>query len=73
MARVWGMPEFVILGRTLAHELGHVLLGEHSHTRSGLMSPRFYRQDLVLDTGQFLFDRKQAVRLRELLLNRPPN
>jgi hypothetical protein len=72
-ARLWGMPEYVILGRTLAHELGHVLLGENSHTRSGLMSPRFCRQDLVLDTGQFLFDRKQAVRLRELLLNGPPN
>jgi hypothetical protein len=72
-ARLWGVPEYVILGRTLAHELGHVLLGENSHTRSGLMSPRFGREDLVLDTGQFLFDRKQAARLRELLVNRPSN
>jgi hypothetical protein len=35
------------LGRVLAHELGHVLLGLPSHDQSGLMRPSFEPADLV--------------------------
>ena len=35
------------LGRVLAHELGHVLLGEASHDHVGLMRPTFLPADLV--------------------------
>jgi hypothetical protein len=31
----------VLLGRALAHEIGHYLLDTHTHARSGLMRPRF--------------------------------
>jgi hypothetical protein len=64
LARVWGVPEYMILGRTMAHELGHVLLGRNSHTAAGLMRSGFAREDLSLESGQFLFDSQQAKRLR---------
>ncbi len=35
------------LGRVVAHELGHVLLGLPTHDRSGLMRPTFVPEDLV--------------------------
>ena len=35
------------LGRVLAHEVGHVLLGGSSHPRKGLMRPSFVPSDLV--------------------------
>lgn len=31
----------VVLGRALAHEIGHYLLDTHTHARIGLMRPRF--------------------------------
>jgi hypothetical protein len=65
-AGVWGAPEHVVLGRTIAHELGHLLLGENSHSRNGLMQPRFGPQHLALESGQFLFNPKQAAHLRKL-------
>jgi len=63
MARVWGVPEYLILGRTMAHELGHLLLGPDSHAASGLMRPQFGWRDLSPASGQFLFDPQQAKRL----------
>jgi hypothetical protein len=32
-----GLPLWTILGRVTAHEIGHLLLGTNSHTRTGLM------------------------------------
>jgi hypothetical protein len=69
-ARVWGLAISVILGHTMAHELGHLLLGEHSHAAIGVMRPVVHRQDLSLESGQFLFDPKQATKLRALLHGR---
>jgi hypothetical protein len=63
----WGLEESVILGHTLAHELGHLLLGEHSHTATGVMRPVMERQDLSLQSGQFLFLPKQASKLRAVM------
>jgi hypothetical protein len=37
------------LGRALAHEIGHYLLGTHEHTARGLMRARFTPQDLIQD------------------------
>jgi len=36
----------VILGRVIAHELGHLLLGEHGHASAGIMHARWRAQDL---------------------------
>jgi hypothetical protein len=35
-----------LLGRSLAHELGHVLLNTLGHERSGLMRPRYHPYDI---------------------------
>jgi len=70
IASEWRIPEYVILGRTIAHELGHLLLGENSHTARGLMRSHFDLRDLPLESAQFLFEPKQAARLREILASR---
>jgi hypothetical protein len=54
----------------MAHELGHLLLGQNSHTARGLMRSRFDLRDLALESAQFLFDPKQAMRLREVVQKR---
>lgn len=70
IASEWRIPEHMILGRTMAHELGHLLLGENSHTARGLMQSRFALRDLTPESAQFLFDPKQATRIREILTSR---
>jgi hypothetical protein len=70
IASEWRIPEYMILGRTIAHELGHLLLGENSHTARGLMRSHFDLLDLTLESAQFLFEPKQATRLREILTSR---
>jgi hypothetical protein len=36
-----------LLGRSLAHELGHVLLNSRRHEPSGLMRPRYRDRDVL--------------------------
>jgi len=38
----------VILGRVIAHELGHLLLGKNAHSAAGIMHARWDAQDLGL-------------------------
>jgi hypothetical protein len=35
-----------ILGLAVAHEIGHALLGSNSHSKQGIMCPRWYSNDL---------------------------
>jgi hypothetical protein len=55
----------VILGCVIAHEIGHLLLGSHSHSDSGIMQPRWeckqVRQAL---TGALLFTPDQAKQIQ---------
>ncbi len=54
-----------LLGHGIAHEIGHLLLGSHSHSPSGLMSARWKSQELMLAAyGQFNFSPEQAATLR---------
>jgi len=55
------------LGRVLAHELGHVLLGSPGyHDPSGLMKARFMADDLVrLERSRFRLADSSIVRLRD--------
>jgi hypothetical protein len=55
-----------ILGRVLAHELGHVLLGVPGyHDRDGLMRAKIPTQDLVrLERSRFRLSDHSAARLR---------
>lgn len=51
-ARPDGLNDYLaarLAGRSLAHELGHVLLNSRDHERSGLMRPRYRADDLLRD------------------------
>ena len=55
----------VVLGHIIAHELGHVLLGRNSHSRSGIMAfpwgPKQLKRCL---TGGLLFSKSEAATIR---------
>jgi len=54
-----------ILGHAIAHEIGHVLLGPNSHSRTGIMRGNWDRGYLQeASQGQLLFTRDQAERIR---------
>jgi hypothetical protein len=54
-----------LLGAVAAHELGHLLLGSHGHSRVGIMTPVWQEQSLrEIDMGTFLFTREQASFIR---------
>ena len=55
----------VLLGRTMAHEIGHLLLGANSHSRTGIMRGRWSARDFRVNAGPgMLFTREQARRMK---------
>ena len=57
--------EGIILGHLMAHELGHLLLGQNSHSAGGIMTERFLPDDLRrAQRGFLLFDVQQAALIR---------
>ncbi len=46
-----GVSEPELLACVAAHEIAHLLLGEHSHSRSGLMRAAWHTSDLRCSTG----------------------
>jgi hypothetical protein len=55
----------MVLGRALAHEIGHYLLGTHTHARNGLMRPNFNALEFAdLRSGTFELDHDAATWLR---------
>jgi hypothetical protein len=55
----------IVLGRALAHEIGHYLLDTHTHARSGLMRPNFNALEFTdLRDGIFELDHDAAAWLR---------
>lgn len=57
------LPE--ILGITLAHEIGHLLLGPERHSATGLMRADWSRGDLEdAAKGRLLFSKEHARRMR---------
>lgn len=60
-----------ILGTVIAHELGHLLLGANSHSRTGLMRARWARQELLAaDLGQLSFSNSERDRIRHSMVAR---
>ena len=61
----------IVLGASLAHEIGHLLLRSPAHSSTGVMSPRFTRRELRLAaSGRLLFSTQEAERLRAAIV--PP-
>lgn len=53
-----------LLGRAIAHELGHYLLGSTGHSRKGLMRASFGGRDLLTpEAGAFRLEAEQAAAL----------
>lgn len=54
-----------ILGSVMAHEMGHLLLGLHSHSVSGVMRAHWGRDELQrMEMGTLLFLPEQGKRMR---------
>jgi hypothetical protein len=55
----------IVLGRALAHEIGHYLLDTETHARIGLMRPHFSADEFSdLRDGTFALDAAAAAWLR---------
>jgi len=50
-----GTPAFTVLGRTMAHELGHLLLPDEPHSPVGLMRARWNERDLRTQAAAAFF------------------
>ena len=54
----------LLLGHLIAHEIGHLLLGSNSHSRSGIMHVPWDRGQIErASLGTLLFTRQQAKRM----------
>jgi len=59
------------LGDIMTHELGHLLLGTHSHSRSGLMRASWScRQILAVERRGLSFSTSEAKRLQTAMMAR---
>ena len=64
---------WAIVGRVMAHEIGHLLLGTNSHSDSGLMRELWALKDLTRsDPDDWHFSRKQRDDLRQSRLFKGP-
>jgi hypothetical protein len=61
----------VLLGRTVAHEVGHVLMGTAQHATRGLMRARWLDNELHRNVeGDWLFSTEEGVRMRDRIVAR---
>ena len=66
-----GVDRATLLGRTLAHELGHLLLGTNSHAAYGLMRGLWPDDAMRSDTGhEWRFSDRQARQMKRALVRR---
>ena len=61
----------VLLGRSMAHEIGHLLLGANSHSRTGIMRAFWSGEELSLAARAYLlFTPEQSRQMRTRLAER---
>jgi hypothetical protein len=54
-----------MLGHAIAHEIGHLLLGDNSHSPGGIMAAPWTKQDLWhMSKGALLFTHKEVTRMQ---------
>jgi hypothetical protein len=69
VSRRTGVARSELLGRALAHEVGHLLLGVRGHSRSGLMRAVWTDEELTRDRAEdWLFAPADSKRLQQLLI-----
>jgi hypothetical protein len=65
MRRDSGASPARVLGTVAAHEIGHLLLGSHSHSATGLMSPHWRDEELRrISMDRLTFTSEQASRMK---------
>jgi hypothetical protein len=65
---VEGFSLSLILGHAIAHELGHMVLGQREHSASGIMMETIRKDALKqAEKGDLLFTRQQAAEMRARL------
>jgi len=65
------VDEGELLGRAMAHEIGHLLLGTHDHAPGGLMRSRWTSIELAKDQPfDWLLTRNDGASLRQALMRR---
>lgn len=59
--RDYGVNTAFLMGAITAHELGHLLLGSHAHSLTGIMEPVWRKESLrQIAMGTLLFTQQQA-------------
>jgi hypothetical protein len=71
LARKGQYFEFQILGKAIAHEIGHLLLGSIGHSATGIMKAKWNREDLTpTSLGSLRFTSQQASLIKREVLSR---
>ena len=66
----WHVNIARILGHTMAHEIGHLLLGTNAHSRIGIMRPNWRGQELrEIGMGTLLFTPEEARSMQNKLIS----
>ena len=66
----WHVSLSRILGNTMAHEVGHLLLGTNAHSQMGIMRPKWQGQELRrVGMGALLFTPEQGRSIQTKLLS----
>ena len=61
-------PFSALLGRVMAHEIGHLLLGDNAHSRTGIMQAAWSDRELGMRAGaEMVFTEKQSHRIETRL------
>ena len=64
-ARAERVSEAAVLGRVLAHEVGHLLLGQQAHSDRGIMRASWNQRDFTAIADRAAFTPEQAARIRQ--------
>ena len=70
MAHSAGVDDAELLGRAMAHEVGHLLLGTNRHAAQGLMRASWSSVDLRGHRAHWLFNRKEGQEMRSGIASR---
>ena len=70
MAQSAGIDEAELLGRAMAHEVGHLLLGTNGHAAHGLMRASWSSVDLRGHRVQWFFNGKEGEAMRSGIASR---
>jgi hypothetical protein len=61
----------IVLGSVIAHEMGHLLLGEKSHSEAGLMRAHWSLKELLAaECGRLVFSHAEGERIRRAVIAR---